>query len=96
MEIKNLRDLKNALKDVPDEVLENFGAGVHEEPFVELMAWAGDDDAEVIWEKNKKYSTIDDINSWIKNMSKLSQKIKSEEHYEGVGFEEPISSEDKI
>lgn len=96
MEIKTLKDLKLALKDIPDEVLEDFGAGVHEEPHVQLMAWSGDDDAETIWEKNKEYSNLNDIDTWIKNISKVSQKVHSEEHYEGVGCEEAISSEDKV
>ena len=30
MEIKTLKDLKIALKDVPNEVLENFGVGFNE------------------------------------------------------------------
>jgi len=31
MEIKTLKDLKEALKDIPDKVLDNFGAGMDDE-----------------------------------------------------------------
>ncbi len=96
MKIQTLKDLKLALKDIPDEVLENFGAGHLEEPHIQLMAWAGDEEPEVIWEKNKKYSTIQDIDSWITNISKVTKKMESDEHYDKIGFEEAISSEDKV
>ena len=98
MEIKTLKDLKHALKDVPDEVLENFGAGFGEEPFVELMVWGDDEQFGALWkEGKKKCPEIDNINLWIKNISLVSEKIQEEEgYYEGTGFEEAISSEDKV
>lgn len=96
MKIQTLKDLKLALKDVPDEVLESFGAGQLEETYVQLMAWAGDEEPEEIWEKNKKYSTLNDIDKWIQNISRVSQQMEKEEDYGDIGFEEAISSEDKI
>ncbi len=96
MKIQTLKDLKIALKDVPEEVLENFGAGHLEEQYIQLMAWSGDEDAEVIWDKNRKYSTLQDIDKWITNISKVTQSMEKDEHYEGFGFEEAISSEDEV
>jgi len=103
--------LKVALKDIPDEVLEQFGAGFSEEQYVGLMNWAGDDELEgsdiwessakkypTIWESSaKKYPTIRDIDNWIENISKLSEKIQDKEsHWDTKGYEEALSSEDKI
>lgn len=98
MKIQTLKDLKNALKDAPDEVLENFGAGFSEEPYVELMVWADESEFETLWEEGKKSCpAMDDINNWIQNISKLSQKLdKEDEDCDTIGFEEAISSEDKI
>jgi len=97
MKIQTLKDLKIALKDVPNEVLENFGAGFSEEPYIELLVWGDDEQFGTLWEEGKKNCpAMDDINNWIQNISKVSQKMEKDEHYDGVGFEEAISSEDKF
>ncbi len=96
MKIQTLKDLKIALKDVPDEILENFGAGYSEEPFVELMVWGDEEQFGTLWEEGKKNCpAIDDINKWIRNISKVAQEIQKDEDSDDViGFEEAISSED--
>jgi hypothetical protein len=95
MRIQTLKDLKIALKNTPNKVLENFGAGFSEEPYVELMVWGDEEDFGKLWEKGKKQCpAIDDINKWIKNISKVSQEIEKSGDYDEVGMEEPISSED--
>ena len=98
MIIKTLKDLKNALKDTPDEILENFGAGYSEEPYVELMVWGDEQQFGTLWEEGKKCCpAIDDINKWIQNISNVAQEIeRTSGDYDGYGFEDAISSEDKI
>lgn len=98
MKIQTLKDLKLALKDIPDEFLEDFGAGFSEDPFVELMVWCDEEEFSSKWdEAKKKYTTINDISKWIQNISRLSQKLdKEDEHCDTIGYEEPISSEDNL
>ena len=97
MKIQTLKDLKIALKDVPDEVLEDFGAGFSEEPYVELLVYSDEEEFGPKWENARKNCpVIDDINKWIQNISNVTKKLEEDEHYDGIGFEEAISSEDTI
>ena len=94
MEIKTLKDLKLALKSIPDKILEDFGAGIHEEDYVQLMVWRDESEAIEIYQKaEKKYPQIKDIDSWINNISKIS---KIAETTGDECMEEPISSKDKF
>ncbi len=97
MRIQNLKDLKLALKDVPDKILEDFGAGFSEDPYVELLVYGDESEFSAKWEEVKKvFPAIVDVSLWIKNISLTTKRLEKDEHYEGYGNEEAISSEDKI
>lgn len=97
MKIQTLKDLKVALKDVPDEILEDFGAGHLEENYVQLMIWGDRDDPQEDWDNNlEKYGNLKDIDNWIQNISKVTKMMVNDEHLDTTGFEEAISSEDKL
>ena len=96
MKIQYLQDLKNALKDIPDEVLNNFGFGLGEDSEeIGLCIW--DEDFFEKWDEyTKKYPQILDIAKWIKNIY-LANKILESDEEDGEQFmEEPISSDDNI
>jgi len=97
MKIQTLKDLKIALQDVPDEILDEFGAGFSEEPYVELLVYGDEEDFGSKWDNiHKNYPTVNDVNKWIQNISNVTKKIENDEHYDGIGFEEAICSEDTI
>ncbi len=97
MEIKTLKDLKKALKDIPDEALEGFGAGVHEDEFVELLIYDEESEdagfSQRYSDLAKKYPVIDDIAKWIKNVAQVQDQLTTHEEYI---TDDAISSEDKI
>ena len=95
MEISNLKELKEALKDIPDEVLENFGAGIDEEDgqFVGLLCWDSSDPHEAYGIHTEKYPVLEDIGKWIGNIAQVQDQSEKQEE---LGTEEPISSKDKI
>ena len=98
MEIKSLKDLKNALKDIPDETLEEFGAGWSPEFLeddVSLLVYCDESEFSEKWEKAEKEAPqLNDIKKWIQNIGKVGHLIHEDEDYDGVGFEDMISSED--
>lgn len=101
MEIRTLKDLKEALLKVPDKDLENFGAGINGfEPskYVALLSWGDEEEFEKYWEEVGK--KLDDVEKWIKNISKLQHKytIDSEKviDADGAGVEDMLSSKDSI
>ena len=100
MEIKNLKDLKEALKDTPDEVLEEFGVAQHEEPHLQLVTFTGEDpndDANEYYSKHTgKYPLLNDVNKWIENISKAQIKLVEKDYGIDEFQEEFISSKDKI
>jgi len=93
MEIKTLKDLKEAMKDIPDEVLEVFGAGIFEDEFVELLCWDGDDPVIRYGELTEKYPILEDIGKWIENIAKVQDQMEIQDD---LATEDPISSKDKI
>ncbi len=97
MKIQYLIDLKNALKDIPDEVLDNFGFGLGEDSEeIALCVW--DEEFFEKWdEQTKKYPQLLDISKWIKNIYIANKIVEADEIDECEQFmEEPISSEDNI
>lgn len=69
MTIKTLKDIKNALKDVPDEILDTlyFGVGENCEDRIGLMC--DDDDYEEKWEEiHEKYNGLVEFNKLIDNV----------------------------
>ncbi len=105
MKIQYLIDVKKALQDIPDEVLDVIGWGVGEDSEeVGMCVW--DEDFHEKWEYpftyiNKKYPQLDDISKWIKNLQEAhiimetyeAKPEKIEPFYE---MEEPFSSEDNL
>ena len=94
MEIKTLKDLKEAIKDIPDDALDKFGAGVDEgDNWVALLYWDGEDPSTGYAELTEKYPVLEDIGKWINNIVKVQDQFEIQEE---LGTEEPISSEDTI
>ena len=98
MEIRSLKDLKQVLKDVPNDILDEFGAGWNpefNEDDVSLMVWSDESEFVKKWDKAKEVMPeIEDVIKWIQNIGKVGHLIHEDEDYEGAGFEDMISSED--
>jgi len=92
MEIATLKDLKEAMKDIPDEILKDFGAGVFEDEHIELLYW-GDEPESNYLKFVKMYPKLEDIGKWITNIAISQDKFTMETE---LITDEPISSEDKI
>jgi hypothetical protein len=93
MEIKSLKDLKIALKDIPDETLEDYGFQVNpegdDENSVQLMCWDAEDPHSKCSEDMEKYPQLEDINYLIRAIIKQEKNFDEEENYEDM-----ISSKD--
>lgn len=100
MEIKTLKDLKEALKEIPEEVLEDFGVHFAEEPHTQLLYFgAGEDLQEEFYKLIKKHPTLEKIDNWIQNISKLTLKEERNVGREKTlpeDIKDCIGSEDKI
>ncbi len=95
MKIQYLNDVKKALQDVPDEVLEIIGWGVAEDSDgIDMCIW--DEDYISKWEEyNKKYPQLTDIGKWITNIKK-AQVIVDSQSAQFDDMEEPIGSDYKF
>ncbi|MFX1450661.1 MAG: hypothetical protein ACFFCM_07465 [Promethearchaeota archaeon] len=63
MEIRTLKDLKEALSKVPDNILDNFGIGITDDG-ISLCTAHGEDEAEMcnyFAEMRQKYPVLTDI-----------------------------------
>ena len=79
MEIKTLKDLKEALSKVPEEELENFGVG-NTENGMGLSTQKGEEEEdmyEYYAKKTEKYPVIKDIGKWIDNIMLI---VENEEY----------------
>ena len=95
MEIKNLKDMKSALKDIPDNILEMFGTGESEDGDIGLMCWDSEGDPIESYTNNtEKYPLILDVSRWIEAILKFSKYCKEHPDNDTIGYEEPVSSED--
>lgn len=95
MKIQTLKDVKEALKDIPDEVLETFGVNFDEEEWMKLMCFADKDPEEEWITQTQKYPQLEDMDKWVTNISKITLDIeRSKKDIEPS--EEPISSETKL
>jgi hypothetical protein len=79
MAIKTLKDVKEALKDIPDHVLENLGVGINPETeeSVSLLYWSGfeEEDAERTYRGIlEEYPLLKGIEKWINVISLLESK----------------------
>ena len=102
MKIATLKDIKDALKDVPDELLGNihFGLGEGAEEDVNMLAPEGSGKYEFpqVWDLvNKKYPQINDLSHFIKNIGRvqsiLDEQEKNDEMWEKYS-EDGITSDD--
>jgi hypothetical protein len=103
MKIITLKDVKDCLKDIPEELLDNihFGLGEGAEEQVSMLAPEGSDkyDFPEVWEiVDKEYPQLNDLNHFIKNIARVQSIIDEDgENAEKISdkyFEEEISSED--
>ncbi len=96
MKIAYLIDLKKALQDIPDEVLEIIGWGVGEDSEgIDMCIW-GEEDYTIRWEEyNKRYPQLKDIGKWITNIKK-AQSIMDDQSAQFDDMEEPLGSDYKF
>ncbi len=99
MEITTLKDIKDCLKDIPDELLDNlsFGTGEGCEDLVSIIAPEGSevyDFPQVFDLINKKYPQINDFNKLINNIGRAQSKLDNSDGDDD--YIEGISSDDKI
>ena len=97
MKIQYLSDVKKALQDIPDNVLEIIGWGTGEDTEgVEMCVW----DEEYIgkWEEyNKKYPQLQDIAKWISKIRiAYDITLKDSDSDEFDWMEEPVASDYKF
>jgi len=93
MKIQNLKDLKLALKDIPEEDLDSFGFNYNSEgEEVALLCWDDKDPNEKYSEVLEKYPQVLDINKWVKAI--IQQGVKADLQEIEEDPEEMISSED--
>ena len=103
MKIVTLKDIKDSLQDIPDELLGNlwFGFGEGAEDTISMLAPEGNEkyDFPQVWDLvNNKYPQLNDLNHLIKNIAKV-QSIVDEDGLEAESisekyFEEEITSDD--
>ena len=95
MEISTLKDLKQAMKDIPDEVLEKFGAGLDSEgnsDHVDLLCW-DDEPHEAYGNATKKYPTLLDIDRWFRAIMQEEEKFQKDPDKDSLWERDlPISS----
>jgi hypothetical protein len=88
MKIENLKDLKDALAAIPDEVLKNFVIGWSEDEFG-VGTTEGEDEVKMMenYERDvKKYPELKTIERYVKNIAKEVQNEETD------GY--PVSSKD--
>ena len=98
MRIQTLNDIKEAIKDIPDKVLDRYGVGYNEESdmLVTLLCWGEADEVAAInqySEDIKKYPSINLINKWVEKIAEMgvkqdSQKTPDEPQEEAMYVEE--------
>ncbi|KKL22274.1 hypothetical protein LCGC14_2437040, partial [marine sediment metagenome] len=95
MEIKTLKDIKQALKDVPEDVLDSFGVGVSEDGDVCLMAWDFEGDPmEYFVNETEKHPSILFIDAWVRSVVKFVDVIKKNPEHDTFGHEDALSTKD--
>jgi len=102
MEIKTLKDLKEALDGIPIEVLKDFGVHFGEEPYAQLLYFgAVEEDPQQEFQKRiEKHPTLEKVDNWITNISKITLKQERNAETEDIDPTEDtegcVGSEDKI
>lgn len=97
--METILDIKKALQNIPDELLNNlwFGCGEGSEELVSLVAGEGSGKYEFpqVWDLvDKKYPQLNELNKLIKNIVKAQEMIdgQKEDIIERIS-EEPITSD---
>ena len=94
MKIATLKDVKLALKNIPEKVLENFGVGLTEDG-VCLACWDTEGDPmEKYQESETKYPVIKDLSNWIEAIIKFEKFTDKNGDHDTFGYEEPLSTDD--
>jgi len=98
MKIQYLSDVKKALEDIPNDVLELIGWRTGEESeSVEMCVWEAEDYMEKWEEYNRKYPQLQDIAKWIRNVQTADTIMSEDKDTDEFDWmEEPISSEYKF
>jgi hypothetical protein len=78
MKIQTLKDLKEALNEIPNKVLNDFGFGVDSETEkVRLLCYAEDAEEEFIKNVNE-YPSLQDINNFVNKIFKVQNEIDND------------------
>jgi len=98
MEIATLKDLKEALKNIPDNVLKLFGAGINpegdlQESYIELIVYDQEDPVFLYNRYTKQFPILEDISKWIKAIS-IEQERASKDDDTIYERTKPISSKE--
>lgn len=93
--METLKDIKDALKDVPDELLENFcfGCGEGAEETIQLITT--EEPFPEQFEKLEKYPKVLEFGKLVGNIIKAQSKldVQKDESFADRVFEEPITSD---
>lgn len=93
MEISTLKELKDRLSKVPDDVLEQFGFGLCEDndDRVHLLCWG--DKAEEGWGLyGDKYPQLTKLDNLIGNIISINEKLEKQDDNSIWESDSPISS----
>ncbi len=98
MKIQTLKDIKKALKDIPDETLDEFGVGYNEEGNMEVgLLYFGTDlinNDEMNYSSiSKKYPNISLVDNWIRKIAEMGVKSDKCETNDMEPQEEAMSVE---
>jgi len=92
--MESLLDIKNALKDIPDEVLDGMGFGLGEgcEEEIHLVAPETDDSTLGFPEVYDKYPQLQEIDNLVRNIVEVDGKIASDEDLAEQFWESHVTS----
>jgi len=73
MKIQTLKDIKEALKNIPDELLSKAGVGYNEEGNMEvgIMYWGEDYDKSI--EESNNYPALSLLNKWVERIAEMGE-----------------------
>lgn len=97
MKIQSLKDIKDALKDIPDETLERlqFGTDEFNEGNIDLCYYDDDMASEEAIEVSKMFPQLSDLNKLVKQIHFAQCVLDTqEEEADDICREEGVSSED--
>jgi len=98
MKISTLKDVKDALQEIPDVVLDMFGVGPNEDGELTLLCWANDE-GEAMKQYEvcaEKYPQINDIAKWVENIILVAGTMDEGVIEDLMDGSEPVSNETKV